>query len=56
MWYFGDQEVARVELSIGGSPWRTWSSKTIPAEATGSWRVDIVANGNVLKSLAFTVQ
>ncbi|MBI2073486.1 MAG: DUF2914 domain-containing protein [Gemmatimonadetes bacterium] len=56
VWYFGDQEVARVELSIGGSPWRTWSSKTIPAEATGSWRVDIVANGNVLKSLAFTVQ
>ncbi|MBI2615289.1 MAG: DUF2914 domain-containing protein [Gemmatimonadetes bacterium] len=56
VWYFGDQEVARVELSIGGSPWRTWSSKTIPAEATGSWRVDIVANGNLLKSLSFTVQ
>ncbi|MBI2403642.1 MAG: DUF2914 domain-containing protein [Gemmatimonadetes bacterium] len=56
VWYFGEEEVARVELSIGGSPWRTWSSKTIPAEATGSWRVDIVANGNLLKSLSFTVQ
>lgn len=56
VWYFGDEEVARKELSIGGSPWRTWSSKTIPAEAIGDWRVDIVAGGTVIKSLAFTVQ
>ena len=56
VWYFGDEEVARKELPIGGSPWRTWSSKTIPAEATGAWRVDVVAGGTVIKSFAFTVQ
>ena len=56
VWYFGDQEVARKELSVGGSPWRTWSSKVIPAEATGDWRVDIVAGGTVIKSVAFKVQ
>jgi len=56
VWYFGDQEVARKELSVGGSPWRTWSSKTIPPEATGAWRVDVVAGGTVIKSFAFTVQ
>lgn len=56
VWYFNDQEVARKELTVGGSPWRTWSSKVIPAEATGSWRVDVLAGGNVIKSFAFTVQ
>lgn len=56
VWYFNDQEVARKELAVGGSPWRTWSSKVIPAEATGSWRVDVLAGGNVIKSFAFTVQ
>ncbi len=56
VWYHGDEEVARKELSIGGSPWRTWTSKVIPAEATGDWRVDIMADGKVLKSISFKVQ
>ena len=56
VWYYDDQEVARVPLRIAGSSWRTWSSKTIPAEATGSWRVDVVGpDGTVLKSESFTV-
>jgi hypothetical protein len=56
VWYHGDQEVARKQLTIGGSPWRTWSSKTIPPEATGDWRVDVVADGKVIKSVSFKVQ
>ena len=56
VWYHSDVEVGRVELNIGGSPWRTWSSKIIPPDATGDWRVDIVANGQVIKSLSFKVQ
>jgi hypothetical protein len=56
VWYHSDVEVGRKELDIGGSPWRTWSSKIIPADATGDWRVDIVANGQVIKSLSFKVQ
>ena len=56
VWYHGDEEVARKQLTIGGSPWRTWSSKIIPPEATGDWRVDILADGGVLKSVAFKVQ
>ena len=56
VWYYNDQEVARVPLRIAGSSWRTWSSKTIPAEAIGSWRVDVVGpNGSVLKSESFTI-
>jgi hypothetical protein len=56
VWYHGDVEVGRKQLNIGGSPWRTWSSKLIPADATGDWRVDVVADGKVIKSVSFKVQ
>lgn len=56
VWYHGDVEVGRKQLNIGGSPWRTWSTKLIPADATGDWRVDVVADGKVLKSVPFKVQ
>ena len=56
VWYHGDQEVGRVKLNIGASPWRTWSSKVVPPEATGDWRVDVVREGKVLKSVSFKVE
>ena len=56
VWYHDDQEVARVKLHIGGSPWRTHSSKKLGENPAGSWRCDVVQNGNVLKSVTFTVQ
>jgi len=56
VWFFGDTEVGDVPLTIGGSPWRTWSRKTIPVEATGAWHVEIRDDaGNVLKRIDFTV-
>jgi len=56
VWFYGDTEVGNVPLTIGGSPWRTWSRKTIPAEATGAWHVEVRdAAGNVLKRIDFTV-
>jgi hypothetical protein len=56
VWYHGDTEVGNVPLTIGGSPWRTWSRKTIPADATGAWHVEIRdAAGTVLKRIDFTV-
>jgi len=57
VWYHGDQEVARIAVTVNGPTWRTWTRKTIPAEWTGAWRVDIVGpDGAVLKSVSFTVQ
>ncbi len=57
VWYRDDQEMARVSLNVGGPTWRTWSRKAIPAEWSGSWRVDVVtADGTVLESASFTVQ
>jgi hypothetical protein len=56
VWFHGDTQVADVELQVGGSPWRTWSRKTVPPDWMGAWRVEIRdAGGTVLKRLEFTV-
>lgn len=56
VWFHGDQQVADVELQVGGSPWRTYSRKTVPADWTGAWHVEVRdASGTVLKRLDFKV-
>jgi hypothetical protein len=56
VWFHGDTQVGDVELQVGGSPWRTWSRKTIPADWTGAWHVEVRdAGGAVLKRVDFTV-
>jgi len=56
VWFHGGDQVGDVSLMVGGSPWRTWSRKTIPAEATGAWHVEIRDEaGTVLKRIDFTV-
>ncbi|HXM37940.1 MAG TPA: DUF2914 domain-containing protein [Gemmatimonadales bacterium] len=56
VWFHGDTEVGSVPLTVTGSPWRTWSRKNIPADATGAWHVEVRdAAGNVLKRIDFTV-
>jgi hypothetical protein len=56
VWYFGDVERARVNLSIGGASWRTYSSKVIQEHEIGDWRVDVLdASGNVRATLIFTI-
>jgi len=55
VWIHGEDEWS-VPLTIGGSPWRTWSSKQIQPEWTGEWRVEIRDDsGNLLEALSFTV-
>jgi hypothetical protein len=56
IWSHAGKVVAEVPLTIKGSRWRTWSSKTIPASWTGEWTVRVVdASGAELKSVTFTV-
>jgi len=56
IWLREGQEMADVPLPIKGSPWRTYSYKTIPPEWAGSWEVKITGpDGNVLTSVSFTV-
>lgn len=55
VWIHGESEFP-VTLEVGGSPWRTWSTKQIPPEWTGEWRVEIRdAAGNLLDTRSFTV-
>ena len=56
VWYHGDEERARVELTIKSKTWRTWSSKRIVEGWTGEWRVDVLsANGAMLASKKFKI-
>jgi hypothetical protein len=56
VWFHGDTQVGDVELRLGGSPWRTWSKKNVPADWTGAWHVEVRdAAGTVVKRLDFTV-
>lgn len=57
VWYLNDEEKASVDLSVKGKTWRTWSSKRIPPEWDGTWKVEVKsAEGNVLMSKEFVVQ
>ena len=56
VWYYGNVEVARVELSISPPRWRTWSSKIILPEFKGNWRVEVVYGDHILQTLTFAIQ
>lgn len=57
VWYYGDKEMARVEVSMKAQTWRTWSSKNIVSDWTGDWRVDVLApDGKVVASKKFVVK
>jgi hypothetical protein len=55
VWIHGEDEFP-VSLDIGGSPWRTWSTKQIPPEWAGEWRVEVRdAAGTAFATARFTV-
>ncbi len=56
IWYYGNREMARVELPISLPRWRTWSSKTILPEWKGDWRVEIIHGDYVLTTITFAIQ
>ena len=56
VWFKGDTEMSRVKLNVTGSPWRTWSSKKLGADAAGDWRCDVVVDGKTVQSAKFKVE
>jgi hypothetical protein len=55
LWIHG-ADSSRVELDVGGSPWRTYSRKTIPAGATGGWTLEVLSSDGVkLGSRSFKI-
>ena len=56
VWYYGDVERARVNLSVEASGWRTWSSKIIQPHEVGDWHVDVIGpEEEVLETLEFEI-
>jgi hypothetical protein len=56
VWKHDGDEVANVKLNVNGETWRTYSSKVIEPNRTGSWTVEIQdAQGNLLKEVPFQV-
>jgi len=56
VWLHEGEEKARIPLSIQARTWRTWSSKTIPASWTGSWKVVIEdKSGDILAEKDFNI-
>ena len=52
-WKTGDQTYPS-RLNVGGTPWRTWSYKTL--SSPGDWTVTITdAGGSVLRDMSFKV-
>lgn len=57
IWYRNGDEKANVSLSVKAANWRTWSSKRIPKEWVGDWKVDVVAeDGTILGSRSFKIK
>jgi len=56
IWYFGDTERVKINLSVRSSSWRTYTSKKIQSHEIGDWHVDVVGpGGEVLRTLHFTI-
>lgn len=56
VWYRKGKEIARTELPVRSSLWRTWSSKKLIREWTGEWEVKILdEEGNLLLTIPFTL-
>jgi len=43
-WSLNGEEIARVNLRVGGVRWRTYSSKTITPKMVGLWQVEVLNN------------
>lgn len=57
VWFYQDNEMARVELPVGSADWRTYSSKRFLPQWVGQWRVIVfAADGTQLNSISFVLQ
>jgi hypothetical protein len=53
-WMHEGEKVSDITLPLHGSPYRTWSRKTLAEEGKWSWQI-VTAQGDVLKEVQFTV-
>jgi hypothetical protein len=56
VWFYENAEIARVPLDIGGTQWRTYSSKVIAPSMVGNWQVLVLGpDENIIESVEFIV-
>jgi len=56
VWYYGNREMARVELGIMYHTFRTWSSKKILPQWIGTWKVIVEdEEGNKVAEKSFEI-
>jgi hypothetical protein len=53
-WLHEADNMGDVSLAVKGSPWRTWSRKTVSEPGNWKWQV-LDSSGSVLKEVAFNV-
>jgi len=57
VWYYQDNEMARVELAVGSADWRTYSSKRFLPQWAGQWQVVILdESGRQLTAVPFVLE
>ncbi len=57
VWYYQENEMARVTLSIGSGDWRTYSSKRLLPQWVGSWQVVVLDGaGDRIGMIPFEVE
>ncbi|WP_217875461.1 DUF2914 domain-containing protein [Pseudoalteromonas shioyasakiensis] len=55
-WYYQDQQLASIELTVSSPRFRTYSTKNIMPEQLGDWRVEVIdADGNLLAQKEFRI-
>jgi len=56
IWYYKDEPLLEVNLTVNGPRWRTWSHKNITGKK-GQWRTEVVnSKGEVLRAVSFTIE
>jgi hypothetical protein len=57
VWYYQEEEMARVSLTIGSVDWRTYSSKRFLPQWAGQWRVVVLdSDQNVVGEIPFVLE
>ncbi len=57
VWFYGDKQMAKIDLQVKGPSFHTWSRKTILPSWKGEWRVEIQDQaGAVLSKISFKIQ
>lgn len=55
-WFYNDKQMAAVTLPINAERWRTHSSKRILPQWSGSWRIEVWSEQELLLSHPFSVE